>query len=72
MLDIVYEERTNKKIRVTGRPTMANLRETGTGEADADIILLLYRDDLYNKQSLVPGMAEVFVAKNRGGEVGIA
>lgn len=70
-LDISYDPGTNKKIKATGRPTLSDLRKTGTGESDSDVILLLHREDPYNKQSLVPGSAEVIVAKNRSGEVGI-
>ena len=51
------------------RPNMADLRESGSIEQDADSILLLYRDDFYNKEnSQKKNIAEVIVAKNRHGE----
>lgn len=51
------------------RPMLADLRESGAIEQDADIVLLLFRDDYYTKeQSEKPNVAEVIVAKNRHGE----
>jgi replicative DNA helicase len=58
------EERPNK------RPLMSDLRESGSIEQDADIILMLYRDDYYNPGSPFAGVAEVLVVKHRGGPVG--
>jgi len=54
------------------RPVSSNLRESGAIEADADAILLIYRDDYYNKDSKQAGIAEVIVTKNRAGEQGTA
>ncbi|MBC7539814.1 MAG: DnaB-like helicase C-terminal domain-containing protein [Bacteriovorax sp.] len=66
-LDIAYEPGTNKKLTVSERPMTACLRDT----ADSDVILILHRDDYYNHDSKVPGIAEVNIYKNRGGETGI-
>jgi replicative DNA helicase len=59
------ESRTDK------RPNISDLRESGALEQDADIILLLYRDDYYNREdSKEKGIAEINIAKNRSGSTG--
>ncbi|ARV57897.1 replicative DNA helicase [Nostocales cyanobacterium HT-58-2] len=59
------EARTNK------RPMLSDLRESGSIEQDADLVLMLYRDDYYNSDSAERGIAEVIVAKHRNGPTGI-
>ena len=50
------------------RPQLSDLRESGSIEQDADIVMGLYRDDYYNKESEFPNIAECIVLKNRRGE----
>ncbi len=58
------EQREHKK------PVMSDLRESGAIEQDSDIILLIYRDEVYNKETTKKGIAEIDVAKHRNGEIG--
>ena len=55
------EQRTDKK------PMLADLRESGSLEQDADMVILLHRDDVYEKESTRPGEADLIVAKHRNG-----
>ena len=49
------------------RPMMSDLRESGSIEQDADMVVLLHRDDVYEKESTRPGEADLIVAKHRNG-----
>ena len=63
-LSRAVESRTDK------RPMLSDLRESGSIEQDADIVLFLYRDAYYNKESQNQNISECIVAKNRHGETG--
>ena len=52
------------------RPLLSDLRESGAIEQDADIVMMLYRDDYYNPGTEIPGVAEVNIVKNRSGQTG--
>lgn len=63
-LNRALEQRPNK------RPVMADLRDSGSLEQDADLIVFLYRDEVYHPESEAKGIAEVIVAKQREGSLG--
>ena len=56
--------------RADHRPLLSDLRESGSIEQDSDIVLLLYRDDYYNKDTEHKNIAECIIAKHRNGETG--
>ena len=65
-LSRAVEQRSEEK----KKPILSDLRESGQIEQDADLVMFIYRDDYYNKESERPGLADIIIAKHRNGPTG--
>ena len=62
----------NVEMRTNKRPILSDLRESGSIEQDADVVIMLYRDDYYNNNAVEKNLIEIILAKQRNGPVGTA
>jgi replicative DNA helicase len=67
---LISQLNRNSTSRVNNKPQLSDLRDSGSIEQDADIVLALHREEIYNDKPDLKGLAELLILKNRDGELG--